>query len=153
MMNKKELLSLGLFLVSFFLIGFTIFSGINTEVKIKLENDKTISSKVSANFSLFSTIFLMVLSAIGGTSLLYYITDMSKKMALSKKQQITVRMLEGDVKKMYLFILEKEECLQKDLVYELGMPKVKVTRLLDKLDQKGLVKRISYGKTNKIVAE
>ncbi|MEK7486539.1 MAG: hypothetical protein AABZ60_19620, partial [Planctomycetota bacterium] len=137
----------------FFLIGFILFSGMNTEVKIRLEGDKTISSKVPANFPLFVTIFLMVLSATAGASLLYYVSDLSKKLSLSRNQQTTVRMLEGDLKKMYLFILEKQECLQKDLVYELGMPKVKVTRLLDKLDEKGLVKRLSYGKTNKIVAQ
>lgn len=152
-MNKKESLSLGLFLVSFFLIGFVVFSGINTDVKIKLEDDKVITQKIAPSYSLYSTIFLMALSALAGTSLLYYITDMSKKLNLSKKQETSLRMLEGDTRKMYQFILEKESVLQKDLVYELGFPKAKVTRLLDKLTQKGLVKRISYGKTNKIEAD
>ncbi len=152
-MNKKELLSLGVFLVSFFLIGFLLFSGVNTDVKIKLEDGKVISSKIPINFGLLTTALLMILSAVASASLLYYLTDMSKKLSLSRKQQMSIRMLDGDLKKMYEFILEREFCLQKDLVYELGMPKVKVTRLLDKLTQKGLVKRISYGKTNKIVAE
>lgn len=152
-MNKKELFSLGLFLVSFFLMGFIIFSGLNTDVKIKLENNKVISSKVPANYGLTTTVFLMVLSAIAGASLIYYVTDMSKKLSLSRKQQMSIRMLEGDLKIMYTFILEREFCLQKDLIYELKLPKAKVTRLLDKLTQMGLVKRISYGKTNKIVAE
>lgn len=152
-MNKKELFSLGLFLVSFFLMGFIIFSGLNTDVKIKLENNKVISSKVPANYGLITTVFLMILSGISGASLIYYVTDMSKKLSLSRKQQMSVRMLDGDLKKMYTYILEREFCLQNDLVYELKLPKAKVTRLLDKLTQMGLVKRISYGKTNKIVVE
>ena len=125
----------------------------NTDVSIKLENGKVISSKVPINFSLVSVIFLMLLSSVGSASLLYYITDMSKKISLSRKQETSLRMLDGDTRKMYQFILEHDGCLQKDLIYELGFPKVKVTRILDKLTEKGLVKRISYGKTNKIVAE
>lgn len=151
--NKREFLALGLLLVSLFLIGFILFSAMNTDVSIKLENGKVISSKVPINFSLVSVIFLMLLSSVGSASLLYYITDMSKKISLSRKQETSLRMLDGDTRKMYQFILEHDGCLQKDLIYELGFPKVKVTRILDKLTEKGLVKRISYGKTNKIVAE
>ena len=47
-------------------------------------------------------------------------------------------------------ILEKGECLQKDLIYELGFAKAKVTRVLDRLEQKKIIVRISYGKTNKV---
>tara|TARA_Y100000034_G_C6806385_1_gene362118 strand:+ start:65 stop:526 length:462 start_codon:yes stop_codon:yes gene_type:complete len=152
-MNKKESIALGLFLVSFFLVGFVLFSGVNKDITIKLENGKTINSVVPINFSLPVTIFLMVLAGIASTSFFYYITDLSKKISLTKQQRLNVNLLEGDVKKLYLFVLEKGECLQKDLVYELGLPKAKVTRILHKLDEKGLLKRISYGKTNKIVAE
>ena len=59
--NKRELLALGLLLVSLFLIGFILFSAMNTDVSIKLENGKVISSKVPVNFSLVSVIFLMLL--------------------------------------------------------------------------------------------
>ena len=152
-MNKKESIALGLFLVSFFLVGFVLFSGVNKDITIKLENGKTINSVVPINFSLPVTIFLMVLAGIASTSFFYYITDLSKKISLTKQQRLNVNLLEGDVKKLYLFVLEKGECLQKDLVYELGLPKAKVTRILHNLDEKGLLKRISYGKTNKIVAE
>ena len=152
-MNKKEAISLGLFLVSFFLIGFMLFSGINKDIKITLQNGKTVASQVSPNFSVTSTIFLMVFSALAGGSLLYYLTDVSKKISLSRSQHTSLKMLDGDVRKVYQFILEKDEILQKDLVYELGMSKAKVTRVLDKLVEKNLIKSISYGKTNKIVAE
>ncbi len=152
-MNKNESISLGLFLVSIFLIGIILFSGINTEVTIKMEGGKSIKSEIPANFPIITTVFLMILSGITSCSFYYYISDFSKKVSLSNKQRLSVNMLEGDVKKVYTYLLEKQECLQKDIIYELKLPKAKVTRILDKLSQKGLVQRISYGKTNKIILE
>jgi predicted transcriptional regulator len=150
-MNKKETISLGLFLVSILLIGFILFSGINKEVTIKMESGKTFQSEIPANFSVPITLFLMILTGIASLSFYYYISDFSKKATLTNKQRLSVDMLEGDIKKIYLHILEKDECLQKDLVYELGLPKTKVTRILDKLEEKKLIRRVSYGNTNKVV--
>jgi len=48
---------------------------------------------------------------------------------------------------------DDENCLQKDLVYELGISKASVTRILDKLSDKNIVERVSYGKTNKVRAK
>lgn len=150
-MNKREIISLGLFLVTILLIGFILFSGINKEVIIKMENGKFFHSEIPANFSVPITIFLMILTGIASLSFYYYISDFSKKATLTNKQRLTINMLEGDIKKVYLHILEKEQCIQKDLVYELELPKTKVTRILDKLEEKKLIKRISYGNTNKVV--
>ena len=153
-MNKKEMLALGVFLVCVFLVGFILFSGLNTDVKIVvLESGRSIKADIPPNFSLVTTVVLMVLSFLCSGAFFYFVTDLSKKVSLSRKQRLSVDMLEGDEKKLYIFILEKPGCLQKDLVYELKMPKVKVTRILDKLTSKRLVKRVSYGKTNKIVPE
>jgi len=152
-MNKKEYLSLGVFLVSLFLIGFVFFLGINTDVNIQIDKEKNISTKVPANFSILTTVFLMILTILATLSVSYYASDLSRNLNLNRKQKLTVNMLEGDEKRMYLFVLEKEECLQKDLVYELGFTKAKVTRVLDKLEQKKILVRISYGKTNKIIAK
>lgn len=151
-MNKKEILSLGIFLVSIFLIGFIFFLGIDTQVNIKIESGKTIAATIPANFSILTTIFLMVLTLSSTLSFIYFISDISKTVTTSMKQKTIVKVLSGDEKKLYQFVLDKGECLQKDLIYELGFAKAKVTRILDKLDEKGAIKRISYGKTNKIVA-
>lgn len=150
-MNKKETISLGLFLVSILLIGFILFSGINKEVTIKMEGGKSFQSQIPANFSVTITLFLMILTGIASLSFYYYISDFSKKATLTNKQRLSIDMLEGDVKKVYLHILEKDECLQKDLVYGLELPKTKVTRILDKLEEKKLIRRVSYGNTNKVV--
>ncbi len=150
-MNNKESIALGLCLVSIFLLVIILFAGVNKTVVLKMESGKSITTSVPRHFSFPVTFLLMVLSAVAAVSFWYYASDYAKK--LSRKQHISAKLLEGDVRKMYMFILQKEEVLQKDLIYELGFPKAKVTRILDKLDQKGLVKRISYGKTNKIVAD
>lgn len=152
-MNKKEGLALGIFLVSLFLIGFVVFLGVNTDVNIQFENEKIISSKVPANFSLFVTFFLMFLTVVATLSISYYVSDISKSINLSKKQKFTAQLLEGDDKKLYYFVLERGECLQKDLVYELGFTKAKVSRVLDRLEKKNILTRISYGKTNKIIVK
>ena len=127
-MNKKETISLGLFLISILLIGIILFSGINKEVTIKIEGGKTFKSEIPANFPFPITIFLMILSAISSISFYYYISDFSKKAVLTNKQRLSLNMLEGDAKKIYLHLLEKDECLQKDLVYNLKLPKTKITR-------------------------
>tara|TARA_Y100000310_G_scaffold101887_1_gene100015 strand:- start:14909 stop:15367 length:459 start_codon:yes stop_codon:yes gene_type:complete len=152
-MNKKEAMSIGIFLISIFLIVIIMFVGMNKEIVIKLESGKSITAPIPRTFSPITTILLMLLSASAGASLFYYLSDLSKRLTLTKKQQISAEMLEGEAKKIYLYVLEHNACLQKDLVYELNIPKATVTRILDKLDQKGVLKRISYGKTNKIVID
>ena len=59
----------------------------------------------------------------------------------------------GDVKNVFMYLIEKGEYLQKDLVYELELTMAKVIRIFDTLEEKELVKLISYGKTNIIVLE
>ena len=153
-MNKKESLSLGLFLVSLFLIGFVFFFSINTTVTLVIDNGVVIEEKIPATFTLFSTVFLMILSMITAVSLFYFSSDFSKKLYLTKNQKFRHALLEGDEKIIYEYLLEKGgECIQKDIVYELKYPKAKVTRVLDKLEQKSIVVRVSYGNTNKIVVK
>lgn len=66
-------------------------------------------------------------------------------------QKLTLRLLNGDERKMFRRIHEAGgEVLQKDLVAEGTFSKAKVTRLLDKLENKGLVVRERYGSTNRV---
>lgn len=60
--------------------------------------------------------------------------------------------LEGDEHAVYKLILEEEGAvLQKALPAKAGFSKAKVSRVLDRLEQKGLVERKSYGVTNNVV--
>jgi uncharacterized membrane protein len=65
--------------------------------------------------------------------------------------KLTIRLLGGDERKMFRRIVEGDGAvLQKDLVAEGMFSKSKVTRLLDKLEERGLIVRERYGATNRI---
>lgn len=66
------------------------------------------------------------------------------------KRKIASDLLEGDEKKLYLIVYEKKQILQSELVLESGLSKVKVSRLLQKLENKSLLVRKPYGNTNKV---
>lgn len=67
------------------------------------------------------------------------------------KKKVALEILQGDEKALFVIISEKEEILQSDLVLESGFSKVKVSRVLQKLERKSLVKRKPFGNTNKVV--
>lgn len=61
------------------------------------------------------------------------------------------RLLDGDERNLYQMIASADgEVFQKDLVSKKVFSKAKVTRLLDKLEERGLIVRERYGATNKI---
>jgi uncharacterized membrane protein len=64
-------------------------------------------------------------------------------------RNLALRLLQGDERRMLRQIFDAGgQILQKDLVYRAGFSKVKVTRLLDKLERKGLIIRERHGSTN-----
>jgi len=69
----------------------------------------------------------------------------------TKNQKIVSNILDGDEKRLYDIIQEKNEILQKNLVYESGFSKTKVTRIIVKLENKKLIVRKPWGNTNKIL--
>ena len=149
-MNKKEIISLLGIIFSVFFIGMMFFSNLNTEIKVNLQGKSPSIIKVPAMFTLPETIILLILTAVATACIIYFASDLSKKINISQNQGLALKVLDGDSKRLYHHLLEKGEALQKDLVYELSFSKAKTTRILDKLVQKNLVERISYGNTNKI---
>lgn len=67
------------------------------------------------------------------------------------KKKIAADILQGEEKEIYLIVCEKKEILQSELVLESGLSKVKVSRLLQKLERKSLLVRKPYGNTNKVM--
>lgn len=60
--------------------------------------------------------------------------------------------LDGDERRLYEMIeAAGGEILQMNLVSSGGFSKSKVTRLLDKLERKGLIRRERHGMTNKVI--
>lgn len=61
--------------------------------------------------------------------------------------------LEGEEKKAYDLITKEGMIFQSELAEQLQLSKVKVTRILDKLEGKGLIERRRRGMTNAVVAK
>jgi uncharacterized membrane protein len=74
-----------------------------------------------------------------------------KKKAGQVKKELT-RNLFGEEKKIIEYLMDKKghECWTKEIVRELGISKVRLSRKLRNLEQKELIKRIPYGNENRI---
>jgi DNA-binding MarR family transcriptional regulator len=60
--------------------------------------------------------------------------------------------LEGDDKKVLSLIIDSEgSVFQSEIVSKIGLTKVKVTRILDRLEGKGLIERKRRGMTNVVI--
>jgi len=147
-MKKLEYISIGVFFISIFLIGIILFSAINEKIIIKLEDNTEIIG--NSPFGLTQVLALMFLTFLGTISIAYYLRENLSKKNLTDRQKTTLNALEGDEKQVYEYLTKKGEIMQKDLVYELKFSKAKVSRILDKLESKNLVKKYSYGFSNKV---
>ncbi|MFT4244501.1 MAG: helix-turn-helix transcriptional regulator [Candidatus Woesearchaeota archaeon] len=151
--SKKEILSLIVFIVSLFLVFTIIISQIQNEVVVIIDGEHQIIESIPSNYSLLSVLFIIFFTILTTLSGFYFMNDMSKQLQLNSKQKVQLQLLEKDEKEVYMFIIQEGSVLQKDIVLELGINKVKVTRILDKLERRGVIQRLSYGNTNKIVVK
>jgi uncharacterized membrane protein len=95
---------------------------------------------------------LLIASIIGLIIVLLIVAvPQLKKTPKSYKKDLTRNLFE-DEKKLVEIILDSKntEMWQKQLQIESGLSKVKLTRRLRSLEQKGLIEKIPYGSTNKI---
>lgn len=75
--------------------------------------------------------------------------EAKKKKIISKKENITKNLF-GDEKRIVEFLVKRKSCWTKELVKELKIPKVRVSRKIRSLLEKGLVTKESFGRENKI---
>ena len=67
------------------------------------------------------------------------------------KEYLALRLLTGDERTMFKAIMDSGgEALQKDLIVRTRMSNAKVSRLLDRLQAKGVVTKERHGSTNRI---
>ena len=67
------------------------------------------------------------------------------------REYLILRLLTGDERTMFKAVMDSGgEALQKDLIVRTKMSNAKVSRLLDKLEQKDVITKERYGATNKI---
>ena len=70
---------------------------------------------------------------------------------LQSRDELVLRLLTGDERVLYKTIVDSGgTALQKDLIVKTKMSDAKVSRTIDKLIEKGLVKKERYGVTNRI---
>ncbi|MCU0851728.1 MAG: hypothetical protein MUC90_00510 [Thermoplasmata archaeon] len=70
---------------------------------------------------------------------------------VAAREYLILRLLTGDERIMFKAIMDGGgEALQKDLILRTKMSNAKVSRLLDKLEQKGVITKERYGATNKV---
>ncbi len=70
---------------------------------------------------------------------------------VAEENYLVLRLLSGDERTMFKAIMDTGgEALQKDLIQRTKMSNAKVSRVLEKLEQKGVVSKERHGSTNKI---
>jgi hypothetical protein len=140
-----------IFIISVLLLFDKLF--VARPIQIVVEGGKVVPIEGESFFTFGDVIFFIVCTAIAGASATYIF--LKSDIPQEKREDIiqaAARLLEGDEGKLYKMILDAGgEILQKDLILEGAFDKVKVTRLLDKLESKGLVVRVKHGMTNRVV--
>jgi len=78
-------------------------------------------------------------------------SEETKKEAKAKQNE-AVKTLNGEEKTVYQMLIDSGGVMfQSELVEKSGLPKVKVSRLLDRLEGKGLIERKRRGMSNAVV--
>ena len=74
-----------------------------------------------------------------------------EKEIATRENYIVLRLLTGDERIMFKAVMDSGgEALQKDLIQRTKMSNAKVSRLLDRLEEKGVVTKERHGSTNKV---
>ncbi len=69
----------------------------------------------------------------------------------ARENYLVLRLLTGDERIMFKAVMDSGgEALQKDLILRTKMSNAKVSRLLDRLEEKGVVTKVRHGSTNKV---
>ena len=98
----------------------------------------------------FGIAFLILLSGI------YLLFAPKRKASLNlaeqRRTEVDLSILPEEEKKVYDLILLKEGSIyQSDLIKETGLSKVKITRILDRMEGKGMIERKRRGMTNIVI--
>jgi len=118
--RRRQIIYMIFLFISLFSISFIFFSNAITKIDVSINGGM---------FSMLQVIFLMILTTISAVCFLLLFIDFNKSDKKTKNQKIVSNILDGDEKRLYDIIQEKNEILQKNLVYESGFSKTKVTRI------------------------
>lgn len=149
MKEKKPALATVVLIISVVILAVKLLAP--RTIQIFMEEGQVISIEGGGYFTFADALLLAVSAWAGGMAALYLLYR-ERKGEKEKIIPLVLKMLDGDEKKIYRQIVDAGgEILQKNLVLESEFDKAKVTRLLNKLEEKGLILRMKHGMTNRIV--
>ena len=132
-------------------------------VQLILENGKAVPVEGASYFSLNEVLLFIIAAWLGGMSFLYIILSSKEKETPGSKQiEITVPenknaamvaadILDGDEKILFQKIVDNDGLLQRELILDTDFSEPKVSRLLDKLERRGLIIRKRDGMGNRVM--
>ena len=130
-------------------------------VQLILENGKAVPVEVASYFSLNEVLLFIIAAWLGGMSFLYIIiSSKEKETAVSEKIEtvipdnkstVAADILDGDEKILFQKIVGNDGLLQRDLILNTDFSEPKVSRLLDRLERRGLILRKRDGMGNRVM--
>ncbi len=131
-------------------------------IQLTLVDGRAVPIEGASYFSLNDVLFFIITAWLGGMSFLYIVLSPKEKevqglqgntpeIAENKNAALlAASMLEGDEKTLLQQIIDSNDILQRELVSKTGFSEPKVSRLLDKLERRGLILRRRDGMGNRI---
>ena len=157
-MNKNRLIILFtiILIVSLVTLVNKIFT--TSPIQVVLESGEEITTQDSNYYTLGEVVLLIVSAFLIGLSaaFIYYNSNNTIKefLSLNKDKSKTIlinSLLKANERLVFQQILNSNDgALQNELVSRTGMSKVKITRIIHRLERKGLIVKERHGLTNKI---
>jgi uncharacterized membrane protein len=130
-------------------------------VQLVLENGQAVPIEGVSYFSLSEVLFLIITAWFGGMSFLYIFLLSNESEAPALKENtaaenkstamLAANFLDGDEKILLQKIIDGGTILQRELILKTGFSEPKVSRLLDKLERRGLIIRQRDGMGNRVL--
>ena len=131
-------------------------------VQLILADGKAVPVESASLFSINEVLFLITAAWLGGMSFLFIILH-SKDESQEKikieipapsedmtRASLAADLLEGDERTLLQIILDNDGIMQREIIAKTGFSEPKVSRLLDKVERKGLIMRQRDGMGNRI---
>ncbi len=132
-------------------------------VQLILENGKAVPVEGASYFSLNEVMLFIIAAWLGGMSFLYIILSSKEKETPGSEQienailenksaaMVAADILDGDEKILFQKIVDNDGLLQRELILNTDFSEPKVSRLLDKLERRGLIIRKRDGMGNRVM--